>query len=122
MAITFLLTGMPTPILLAFTVAIASMIPFMVGIVYILIGASVFVVYGATKAIIILVVGFALNIFTDNIMQPKIINKQVQLSFAASLIGILGGIQAFGFIGIFLGPVIFNVTFVGIEKLMKNSK
>lgn len=122
MAIVFLLTGMPTPILLAFSVAIASMIPFMVGIVYILIGASVFVVYGATKAIMILVVGFALNIFTDNIMQPKIINKQVQLSFAASLIGILGGIQAFGFIGIFLGPVIFNVTFVGIEKLMKNSK
>ncbi|AJI53633.1 AI-2E family transporter [Francisella philomiragia] len=122
MAMTFLFTGMPTPILLAFTVAIASMIPFMVGIVYILIGASVFIVYGASKAIIILVVGFALNIFTDNIMQPKIINKQVQLSFAASLIGILGGIQAFGFIGIFLGPVIFNVTFVGIEKLMKNSK
>ncbi|MFL9629351.1 hypothetical protein, partial [Aeromonas jandaei] len=59
--------------------------------VYILIGASVFIVYGATKAII-LVVGFALNIFTDIIMQPKIINKQVQLSFAASLIGILGGI------------------------------
>ncbi|MED7819462.1 MULTISPECIES: AI-2E family transporter [unclassified Francisella] len=118
MGITFSALSIPSPILFAFVSAIASMIPFMVGIVYILLGAAVFVIYGVTKAIIILVIGFALNIFTDNIMQPKIINKQVKLSFVASLIGIMGGIQAFGFIGIFLGPVIFNVAFVGIEKLM----
>lgn len=75
------------------------MIPFMVGIIYILISASVFVIYGATKAIVILIIGFSLNIFTDNIMQPRIINKKVKLSFVASLIGIMGGIHAFGFIG-----------------------
>ncbi|ASG68119.1 AI-2E family transporter [Francisella halioticida] len=118
MGVTFSILSMPSPILFAFISAIASMVPFMVGIVYILLGAAVFVIYGTTKAIIILIVGFALNIFTDNIMQPKIINKQVKPSFVASLIGIMGGIQAFGFIGIFLGPVIFNVAFVGIEKLM----
>ena len=75
-------------------------------IVYILIGVSVFVIYDATKAIVILIIGFSLNIFTDNIMQPRIINKQVKLRFVASLIGIMGGIHAFGFIGIFLGSVI----------------
>ncbi|MGQ4004701.1 AI-2E family transporter [Francisellaceae bacterium CB300] len=121
MGITFSLIGLPSPILFAFVATIASMVPFMVGIVYILIAAGVFVLYGGTKAIIILVVGFALNLFTDNIMQPKIINKEVKLSFAASLIGIMGGIAAFGFIGIFLGPVIFNVAYVGLEKLMNSA-
>lgn len=120
MGITFSLISLPSPILFAFIATIASMVPFMVGIVYILIAGAVFVLYGSTKAIIILVIGFGLNVFTDNIMQPKIINKQVKLSFVASLIGIMGGIHAFGFIGIFLGPVIFNVAFVGIEKLMDN--
>ncbi|ABI83314.1 AI-2E family transporter [Francisella tularensis] len=122
MTITFSMVGIPSPILFGFIAAIASMVPFIVGIIYILIGASVFVIYGVTKAIIILIIGFSLNIFTDNIMQPKIINKQVKLSFVASLIGIMGGIHAFGFIGIFLGPVIFNVAFVGIEKLMNNQE
>ncbi|AIT09141.1 membrane protein [Candidatus Francisella endociliophora] len=122
MGITFSLISLPSPILFAFIATIASMVPFMVGIVYILIAGAVFVLYGSTKAIIILIVGFGLNIFTDNIMQPKIINKQVKLSFVASLIGIMGGIHAFGFIGIFLGPVIFNVAFVGIEKLMDGNE
>ena len=79
MGITFSALSIPSPILFAFISAIASMIPFMVSIVYILLGAAVFVIYGATKTIIILVIGVALNIFTDNFMQPKIINKQVYI-------------------------------------------
>lgn len=31
-------------------------------------------------------------------MQPRIINKQVKLSFVASLIDIIGGIHSYGFI------------------------
>ncbi len=75
MVTTFSLIGLPSPILFAFFATIASMVPFIVGMVYILIAAGVFVIYGGVKAIIILIVGFALNLFTDNIMQPKIINK-----------------------------------------------
>ncbi|MGQ4001643.1 AI-2E family transporter [Francisellaceae bacterium CB299] len=118
MGIVYASIGLPSPVLFGFITAIASMVPFMVTIVYIALAIGVFVFYGATKAIILIVIGVVLNMFTDNIMQPKIINKEVKLSFAASLLGIMGGIQAFGFIGIFLGPVIFNVAFVGIQKLM----
>ncbi|AXA33731.1 AI-2E family transporter [Francisella adeliensis] len=120
MGTTFITIGLPSPVLFAFICALASMIPFMVSIVYIALAFGIFVLLGSTKAIIVLVIGFGLNMFTDNIMQPKIINKGVTLSFAASLLGILGGLQAFGFIGIFLGPVIFNVAYVGLEKLMDN--
>jgi len=118
MGIVYASIGLPSPVLFGFITAIASMVPFMVSILYIALGVGVFVFYGATKAIVLIVIGVALNMFTDNIMQPKIINKEVKLSFAASLLGIMGGIHAFGFIGIFLGPVIFNVAFVGIQKLM----
>jgi predicted PurR-regulated permease PerM len=120
MGTTYTAIGLPSPVLFAFISAFASMIPFMVTIVYIVLAFSIFVLLGSTKAIIVLAIGFSLNMFTDNIMQPKIINKGVTLSFAASLLGILGGLQAFGFIGIFLGPVIFNVAYVGLEKLINN--
>ena len=118
MGIVYACIGLPSPVLFGFVTAIASMVPFMVSILYIALGVGVFVFFGSTKAIILILIGVVLNLFTDNIMQPKIINKGVKLSFAASLIGIMGGLQAFGFIGIFLGPVIFNVVFVGIQKLM----
>ncbi|TDT72817.1 putative PurR-regulated permease PerM [Allofrancisella inopinata] len=117
MSITFIAVGLPSPVLFAFTAALTSMVPFLVTIIYIVISLGTFIFYGATKATIILIVGFVLNAFTDNIMQPKIINKEIKLSFVASLLGIMGGIQAFGFIGIFLGPIIFNVAYIGIEKL-----
>lgn len=122
MGIVYAFIGLPSPVLFGFVTAIASMIPFMVSILYVALGIGVFVFYGATKAIILIVIGVVLNILTDNIMQPKIINKEVKLSFAASLLGIMGGLQAFGFIGIFLGPVIFNVVFVGIQKLMNGKE
>jgi predicted PurR-regulated permease PerM len=89
-----------------------------VTIVYIALAIGVFMFFDSTKAIILIVVGVVLNMFTDNIMQPKIINKGVKLSFVALLLGIMGGLQAFGFIVIFLGHVIFNVVFVGIQKLI----
>lgn len=122
MGITYTAVGLPSPVLFAFVSAIASMIPFLVTVVYIAIAFAVFALFGTTKAIIILVIGISLNAFTDNVMQPKIINKEVKLSFAASLLGIMGGIHAFGFIGIFLGPVIFNVAYVGLEKLMDGNE
>ncbi|QLE78488.1 AI-2E family transporter [Francisella sp. Scap27] len=121
MGTTFTMINLPSPVLIAFICAIASMIPFMVSIVYFLLAFVIFALFGLSKAIIVLAIGFGLNMFTDNIMQPKIINKGVSLSFAASLLGILGGLQAFGFIGIFLGPVIFNVAYVGLEKLMSGN-
>jgi predicted PurR-regulated permease PerM len=41
----------------------------------------------------------------DNIIKPLIISRGVDLPFVLVLLGVLGGAIAFGFIGIFLGPV-----------------
>ncbi|MFT4694457.1 MAG: putative PurR-regulated permease PerM [Francisella sp.] len=122
MGIVYVSVGLLSPVLFAFITALASMIPFLVTVVYILLAFGVLVTYGATKAIIILAIGLALHVFTDNIMQPKIINKEAELSFVASLLGILGGLHAFGVLGVFLGPVIFNVAYIGIEKIMQETR
>nr|WP_119330498.1 AI-2E family transporter [Pseudofrancisella aestuarii] len=122
MGIVYFALGIPSPILFAFITALGAMIPFMVTIVYVFLSIGVFVLFGLTKAIILLVIGFTLNMITDNVISPKIINKEMKLSFVASLLGIMGGIEAFGIIGIFLGPVIFNVVFVGIQKAMSESE
>ena len=42
----------------------------------------------------------------DNFVQPALIGGAARLPFLAALIGIFGGIEAFGLVGLFLGPVI----------------
>jgi predicted PurR-regulated permease PerM len=47
----------------------------------------------------------------DNIIKPLIISRGVDLPFVLVLLGVLGGAIAFGFIGVFLGPVLLAVGY-----------
>lgn len=47
----------------------------------------------------------------DNVLKPLIISRGVDLPFVLVLLGVLGGAIAFGFIGIFLGPVLLAVGY-----------
>ena len=47
----------------------------------------------------------------DNVIKPLIISRGVDLPFVLVLLGVLGGAVAFGFIGVFLGPVLLAVGY-----------
>ena len=47
----------------------------------------------------------------DNVIKPLIISRGSVLPFLLVLLGVLGGIAAFGFIGVFLGPVLLAVGY-----------
>jgi predicted PurR-regulated permease PerM len=65
--------------------------------------------------------GAAVMLIGDNVIQPALIRGTTRLPFLLALIGILGGLQTFGLIGLFLGPVIMTALltvwseWVGIE-------
>ena len=42
----------------------------------------------------------------DNFVQPGLIGGAARLPFLWALIGIVGGLETFGLVGLFLGPVI----------------
>jgi predicted PurR-regulated permease PerM len=50
--------------------------------------------------------GAAVMLVGDNVVQPALIGGSVRLPFLWTLVGILGGLETFGLIGLFLGPVI----------------
>ena len=52
------------------------------------------------------VFGAAVLLIGDNFVQPALIGGTAELPFLLVLIGILGGMQSFGLVGLFLGPVI----------------
>src|SRR5688572_18573918 len=47
----------------------------------------------------------------DNVIRPLLIRRGVQLPFLLILAGVIGGLIAFGVIGIFVGPVLLAVTY-----------
>jgi predicted PurR-regulated permease PerM len=47
----------------------------------------------------------------DNVIKPLIISKGADLPFILVMLGVLGGIVAFGFIGVFVGPVLLAIGY-----------
>lgn len=62
------------------------------------------------KAAILAGVGMAVIGTVDNIVRPLIIHRSVRLHTVFVLFALLGGVQLFGVLGLFVGPVILSVT------------
>ena len=52
----------------------------------------------------------------DNVLKPMIISRGSDLPFVLVLLGVFGGVVAFGFIGVFLGPVLLALGFALIKE------
>ena len=66
--------------------------------------------------IFMLVWGVAVVSSVDNLIKPLIISRGGNLPFILVLLGVLGGVIAFGFIGVFLGPTLLAVGYALIEE------
>lgn len=58
----------------------------------------------------------------DNILKPILISRGGTLPLIVVLIGIFGGMLAFGFMGIFLGPTLLAVAYSLLNEWMQKSK
>ena len=52
----------------------------------------------------------------DNFLKPMIISRGSALPFVLVLLGVLGGAVAFGFVGVFLGPVLLAVGYALMKE------
>jgi predicted PurR-regulated permease PerM len=66
--------------------------------------------HSAHVAAILLLIWSVLVGMIDNFMRPLLIKRGVNLSMLLILAGVLGGMFAFGIVGLFMGPVILAVT------------
>jgi predicted PurR-regulated permease PerM len=55
--------------------------------------------------------GFFVVSGIDNIVKPLLISRGAAMPFVLVLLGVFGGVLAFGFVGIFLGPTLLAVGF-----------
>lgn len=114
----FYFVGVHSPVLWGVIAGFCSMIPILgPPIVWVPVALS----FGASgnwgKAGIVALFGAAVIGTADNIIRPWIISGRVELHPLLVFISLLGGAQAFGFLGLFIGPAALSVTVVILEVL-----
>ena len=50
-----------------------------------------------------------------NVLRPILIRRGADLPFLLILVGVIGGLLAFGLLGLFLGPVILGVGYTLLQ-------
>ncbi|WP_020656720.1 AI-2E family transporter [Massilia niastensis] len=110
-AIGFAIAGVPAVPLLSTMVFLSSLVP--VGPPMIWGGAALWLfMQGETGwAIFMVVWGAFLISGVDNVVRPMLISRGSSLPFLLTLLGVLGGVIAFGFVGMFIGPVLLAVGY-----------
>jgi len=108
-AVGFLIAGVPAVALLSVATFLFSLIP--VGPPIIWIGATIWLFdHGQTGwAIFMAVWGVLLISGVDNVVKPLLISRGSSLPFILVLLGVMGGVLAFGFVGLFIGPTLLAV-------------
>jgi predicted PurR-regulated permease PerM len=66
---------------------------------------------GGTASATFLLVCSVIAIGADNVLRPLLIRKGVDLPLLLILVGVIGGLIAFGLIGIFLGPTVLAIGY-----------
>ncbi|MGH6613527.1 AI-2E family transporter [Sphingomonas sp.] len=106
MAVIYAIAGVPHPILMGLLSGLASIVPF--GLVAVLLIAMALLVLNGfvTAAIVVGLLGFVINFVIDHFLRPGLIGGTTRLPFVWVLIGIVGGVETIGLLGLFVGPAV----------------
>jgi predicted PurR-regulated permease PerM len=104
--IAYVVAGVPNPLLFVLLTIAFGMLPFGAWAVFSL-AALVLLAQGGSPLAAVFVFGAgAATMVAAGFMWPVLVGRTARLPFLLALIGIFGGLQAFGLIGLFVGPVI----------------
>jgi predicted PurR-regulated permease PerM len=109
LGIAYLIAGVPHAALLGALTAVAAMLPFCAPLVFC--GAAVWLLTQSamTAAVALAVFGFIVVFVAEHFVRPILIGGATRLPFLLVLLGILGGAETFGLIGLFIGPAVMTV-------------
>jgi len=106
LGVAYLIAGVPHPTLFGLFTAIAAMVPFGAPIAF-GVAALILLTQGSVGwAIAIAALGMVVTFVADHFVRPVLIGGATRLPFLWVLLGILGGVETWGLLGLFLGPAI----------------
>ena len=110
------IAGVPAPTFWGFTAFILSFIPVGPPLIWIPAAIWLYVQDQAAMSVFMLLWGFFIISGVDNFVRPYFIAMGTDLPILLVLMGVVGGILAFGFIGVFIGPTILAVGYALVKE------
>ena len=105
------IVGLEAPAVLGALTGVLSTVPLVgTALVWAPLGAGLIIAGHTWKGILLLVWGVLLVHPTDNLLRPLLISRVARVPFLLAMFGALGGLTAFGLIGLFVGPVLLGVA------------
>jgi len=118
----FRIAGLPSPLVFGVIAALVALIP-MVGAALVWVPAAIVLAlrgdYG--HAIFLAAWGAVVVGMADNVLRPLLISGRAEVPTLAVFIGVMGGLSAFGFIGLFVGPIVLGLL-VALFRLEVESR
>jgi predicted PurR-regulated permease PerM len=108
--------GVPFPLVLAALTALFSFIPFG-GTALVWVPVAIYLLWLAPiwKGIVMLAWGAGVVSTIDQFLKPLLIGHGAQLPTLFLFFSILGGLAAYGFIGLLLGPILLAILITAIQ-------
>ena len=109
LGLAYALVGLSHPAMLGAITGIFAMIPYAAKLIFTSCALVLIVNGEALLGSGLFVYGMILTLIADNYVRPVLIGKAVQLPFIWTLLGIFGGMECLGLLGLFLGPALMAV-------------
>jgi predicted PurR-regulated permease PerM len=102
----YVVAGVNHPVLFGFATALLATVPFGAPLVVIVACFALLIQSRITAAILLFLFASAVVFVADHFVRPALIGASTRLPFLWILLGIFGGLETFGLIGLFVGPAI----------------
>jgi len=108
--------GVPFPVVLMALTALLAPLPFGgTAIIWLPVALYLYWVAPLWKAIVMLAWGAGVITMVDNFLRPMLIGKDAQLPVLFLFFSIIGGLAAYGMIGLFFGPILLAILMTAIQ-------
>lgn len=112
----FWVAGVPGALLLGFLTFVLSLVPMGPPLVWVPAALWLFSTGDTWWGVGMAVWGFIVISGIDNVIKPWLISRENRLPILLVFLGVIGGVLAFGFVGIFIGPTLLAVGFTLLQE------
>ena len=106
----YLIFGIKAPVLMGAVTVLIALIPFGAPMVWGSLSIWMIVSGDVWSGVGLMLWGLLLVSWVDNIVRPLVISNATRMPFLLVVFGVLGGVLAFGLVGLFIGPVLLAVS------------
>jgi predicted PurR-regulated permease PerM len=110
LGLAYVVLGLKHAVLFGFATGVLATVPFGAPLVFTVAALMLAADSQVASGVVIFALGCVVVFVADHFVRPALIGSSTRLPFLWVLLGIFGGLETFGLVGLFLGPAIISVV------------